>query len=155
MMRFWSARWVRGLLLIVVAFPISVFIACWYSRIWSFDDYHLYQEVQQYSMGSDLWFGRIQAGDDADDLLNRFPAHRSIKFGRWHLIGYHPGGPPQPGFLYFDSLGFVAKDGKIVSADAGSCTWNRVFFEMGSEDQAEYTEAYRRYAAERDKNDGP
>jgi hypothetical protein len=48
-------------------------------------------------------------------------------------------------------LAIVAKEGKLVSAATASCTWSRVFFDMGAEDAAELRQHLQR-AFEEAKN---
>jgi hypothetical protein len=40
-------------------------------------------------------------------------------------------------------MAIIAKDGKLVHASAGGCTWARVFFEMSDDDQEQYEQAWK------------
>jgi hypothetical protein len=125
--------------------------ACWRWRIWGTEDFRIYQEVCQYPVGRDLWFGHIHQGQALQEIVDRAPAHYTRQYGRFACLTYYPGRPPGPGGLSFSSLSVIAKDGRLVSASAGSCTWSRVFFDMGAEDAAEWDQCLRRAFAEADR----
>jgi hypothetical protein len=58
------------------------------------------------------------------------------RYGNFALLTY------QIGFLG-PGLTITAKDGKLVEAAAGSCTWSRTFFdEMTAEDKKNFDDAY-------------
>ena len=39
----------------------------------------------------------------------------------------------------------IAKDGRVVSAGVGSCTWSRKFIEMSGTEEAELVRSIERY----------
>lgn len=151
MKRFWSHRWIRRALAGMTLVTLIALLACWHWRVWSHSDYRAFQEVSRYPVGKDLWFGRIKPGQDVDVLIENIPPHRIRRFGQFVWLTYYAGGPPPPGSFTMESLGVIAKDGRLVSAGAAGCTWNRVFFEMTSEDEAAFEISYRRYREERHK----
>ena len=147
----WSKRWVR-LSSAVTAFLLLIALAaCWRWRIWSLKDYREYQEVCSYPIGRDLWFGRIGPGRSVKEIMDVAPPHRTQQLDRFTCLVYYPGRPPGPGELPFSGLEVVAKDGRLVRASAGSCTWARLFFDLGAADAAEYEQCLRRYCEEIEK----
>jgi hypothetical protein len=78
----------------------------------------------------DLAIRRVRLGDSTEDLLRRYPAPMQVKYGPYVDFEYEvaPGGQ-----ISFCSLCITAKDGRLVSARAGSCTWEHVFFESKEE----------------------
>src|SRR5438093_139513 len=145
MRQLWTKRWFRALAGVLAISCVAVVFACWRFRIWTYADYQAYQEVRRYSIGEDLWFGRIKAGQDLETFTTEYPPHRSRRFGRFTLLNYYTGGPPRSNSIPMESMSVVAKDGRLVNAIAAGCTWHRVFFEMGTEDQSEYEAAWEAY----------
>ena len=75
---------------------------------------------------------RFVVGDSAADLLRCYPPQIRQEFGRYGIYDY-----------WKDSatgLRVIAKDGKLITARAGSCNWEFVYF------QTEDAELDRRYA---------
>lgn len=70
-------------------------------------------------------FRRFGAGDSAQKLFQRFPPTRRVEFGRYGIYSFSTG---PSNSIPFTSLSVVTKDGTLVSAAAGSCTWQFVFF---------------------------
>src|SRR5262249_52403087 len=141
MRKFCSKRWLCilfGLIASLAGF------ACWQWRIWSPQDFREYQEGCEYPIGRELWFGHIAPGQSMDKIREIAPPHRTHQFGPFTESTYYPGGP-QPRGLPFSSLCVIAKEGKLVHAAAGSCTWHRVFFTMNAEDSAEFAQFVQRF----------
>ena len=83
-------------------------------------------------------FRRYGAGDSAQELFRRFPPTRRTEFGRYGVYSFSAG---PSNSIPFTSLSVVTRDGKLLSAASGSCTWQFTFF--GSADR----ELDRQYAA--------
>src|ERR1700719_4393526 len=138
MRRLWARQWLRfatGLLLVLC---LGLLLACWRFRIWSRRDYIAYQEVRQYSIGEDLWFGRIQAGLGLESFTAEHPPHETRRVGPFVSMNYYAKWPMAPDEWPMESISVIARDGRLVYAAAGGCTWDRVFFEMNAEDDAEW-----------------
>ena len=56
-----------------------------------------------------------------------------------------------PNSIPMESLVVTARDGRLIHAGAGGCTWGRVFFAMSPQDEVEFDEANRRHRVEREK----
>jgi hypothetical protein len=117
-------------------------LVCWYFRIWSRQDYRDYHTLEDYALGHDLWHGRIVRGQDVEDVTLKASPHRISRLGRFTELWYYPGGPPDGRGIPFESMALVAKDGKLVSAGAAGCTWQRWFFRMSREDEVEYQKCF-------------
>lgn len=85
---------------------------------------------------------RFGVGDSANELLRAFPPAGRLEFGRYGVYSYSPGqkGP------YFTSLQVVARDGKLLSAQAHSCEWEFCFFNI---EDAELTPQYEAYVRQK------
>ncbi len=87
----------------------------------------------------DLAFRRIGKGDRLEDLVARHTPLRRDDFAPFVLLHYQ-----EP----FGSLTVVARDGRLVEAVAGSCTWQHVFFET-PEMKEELAKAHSAYLRQR------
>jgi hypothetical protein len=148
MKRLWANRWCRLASALLSLIAVGVLAGCWRYGIWSYKDYCTYMEVRRYPIGDELWFGRIQAGQDADALAAQHPPRRAHRAGRFVDLQYVVG-VPDDGVFYLESLTVVAKDGRLVQAAAGGCTWGRVFFRMSDDEEAEYSQTWEQYFRER------
>jgi hypothetical protein len=84
----------------------------------------------------DLHWGRIQPGQDVEEVIAATKPARVERYGEFVRLNYQEG-------LYFTGVTITAKNGRLASAVAWSCTWNRVFFdELTREDWAAYSAAY-------------
>jgi len=151
MKNFCSKRWLCIFLGVMASFAGLGLLACWQWRIWSPQDFREYQEVCEYPIGRELWFGHIAPGQSMEKIKEIAPPHRTHQFGPFTELTYYPGGPPQPRGLPFSSLCVIAKEGKLVHASAGSCTWHRVFFAMNAEDSADLSQRVQRFCEEMEK----
>ena len=88
---------------------------------------------------------RYGAGSSATDLVRSHPPRTKHEFGRYAIYDYDDSGD---GFFSWSNLRVTARDGKLLSAMAGSCTWQFTFFE--TPDPMIDTE-YRKYWDERRK----
>jgi len=89
-------------------------------------------------------FRRIGAGDPAQELFRRFPPTRRQEFGRYGVYYYSVG---SSNGIPFTSLSVVTKDGRLISAGSGSCTWEFTFF---SAKDPELERQYADFVKERD-----
>ncbi len=141
MRKFGSPRWSRLLLTALSLIAVGLAL-CWTWRIWSLGDFSSYRRVIGYSLGQDLWFGRIAPGDEIASLIAKAPPHFSEQRGRFTCIAYYPGGPVPPGAMPMERLSIVAKDGRLVSASASCCVWCREFFQMNDADRAQFAKTF-------------
>jgi hypothetical protein len=88
-----------------------------------------------------LAFRRYTAGDSARELLRRFPPTQREEFGRYGIYCYGVGP-----CISFTGLSVVTRDGKLISAGAGSCRWHFTFFRT---EDPELGRQYTAFAQER------
>jgi hypothetical protein len=148
MRRLCAKRWFRVLVLLLATPCLAGLLACWWFRIGSFADYQVYEEVRRYSIGEDLWFRRIEAGQDLEAFTAAHPPHRTLRFGRSTEMSYYAVWPTPPGSVQMESLSVIAADGRLVAALATGCTWHRAFFEIGAATTAEFQESVDRHSRE-------
>ena len=144
MRRVLTKRWFWFLWGCLAAVCLVLLAACWYFRIWTYQDYQVYLEVQRYPVGKDLWFGRIRAGEDFEAFIAAYPPHRTRQLGAFTVLTYYSLWPLPPQSIPMEGLSVVAKEGRLVHSVAAGCTWHRVFFSMSPEDEAALDEAYRK-----------
>ncbi len=68
---------------------------------------------------------RFGPGDSAHELFRRFPPTSRSEFGRYGIYSFSLG---PPGSISFTTVSVVTKDGKLLTAQSGSCTWQFTFF---------------------------
>jgi hypothetical protein len=89
---------------------------------------------------NDLYWGRIRAGDDVEEVIARTQPPVVERFDNFVALSY----VDRKAGLAFTGLQVFAKDGKLVSAGAWSCTWHRTFFdELSEADRQAGTAAYQ------------
>jgi hypothetical protein len=85
------------------------------------------------------------AGDLAKDLVRLYPPRIAEEFGRYAVYRYSIA---EDGSLPMSGLQVTARDGKLLSAQAGSCTWQFTLFETPD---PLIDQEYRKYWDERRK----
>lgn len=84
-------------------------------------------------------FRKLSAGDLAADLLQRHKPTRIEEFGRYGIYSYYPGGE---GGLPMSGVVAITRDGRLLTAEAASCTWKLTFFETNDPELDKGYEAY-------------
>jgi hypothetical protein len=83
-----------------------------------------------------LYWGRIQPGQDVEEVIAATQPERVERYGEYVRLNYQPS-------LSFTAVTITAKNGRVTTGWAGSCTWSRTFFdELTSEDYERYWEAF-------------
>ncbi len=90
-----------------------------------------------------LAFRRFGPGDPARELFLRFPPSRREEFGRYGIYSFNAGPADS---LPMACLSIVTKDGKLISAVSGGCTWDFTFFRTAD---AEISHQYATFTQER------
>jgi hypothetical protein len=117
---------------------------CWFFGIHSRMDIVAYQAMihEDYPpIWKDLAWRRIRKGDRLEDLIEEYEPVWREDFGPYVHVSYTT---PYD----FNWLGITAKDGRLICAYAGSCTWQHVFFDSPEEEEA-FNKAYLAYAKQR------
>jgi len=89
----------------------------------------------------DLAWRRIRKGDPIETVLQRHPPLRRDDFPPYTELRYNEIGS-------LNGLAIRAKDGKLISAGAGSHTWTHFFFHSPKEEEA-FDKAYSAYVEQR------
>ena len=81
-------------------------------------------------IGYELWHGVMKPGYSMSRLVSRVNPSRLTQYGEWTEIYIEPGCSkvPDNGLLMGFGLYILARNDSIVSAEFGSCTFQRKFF---------------------------
>ena len=122
-----------------------LFAACIFLRIHSPRDIDAFFEMARecHPVWRQFAFRRFGPGDSLAALLQRHPPKSREEFGRYGIYTFHPW---ESNAIPFTSLTVTSRDGKLLSAGAGSCTWQFIFF---STKDAEIDRAYAAFRRER------
>ena len=143
-------RWFRwAVYLSVPVVPIVILgIYCgphWYRDAWIRNE----MSKECHPVWRDLENGRVGAGQSVDEVIQKTSPTRILRYGAYTQLTYHQP-PVNPDLLYMTSVTILAKDGRLVHAGAGSCTWHRIFFDKMSPQVKEDEElSWRTYLEER------
>src|SRR5262249_6069587 len=119
--RLLSNRWFKlsvGLVLV----PLVIVTACaWYFRIWSWRDLQVYRMMSREGrpVWQDLHWGRVHSGQDVEEVIAATKPVGVERYGEFVRLNYQEG-------LCFTGVTITAKNGRLASAAAWSCTWDRV-----------------------------
>jgi len=104
---------------------------CWHHGVWSWRDWEIYRcmEHECHPVWRDLHAGRIRVGDDVDQVIERTNPAWVEEFENVKILCYKGRG------LAFTGVTITAKDGRLMSAMAWSCTWERRFFDTWDRDE--------------------
>lgn len=84
----------------------------------------------------ELNWGRIHAGQNVEQVIADTRPVEVERYGEFVRLNYQEG-------LYFTGVTIIAKNGRLASATAWSCTWARVFFDdLTADDWKAYSDAY-------------
>lgn len=141
---FWSSRRNRWLTIGTLAVVGLVCGACAFLRISHPRDVEAYFEMagECHPVWRQFALRRFTAGDSAAEFLRRFPPTYREEFGRYGLYSYHQ----SPDGIQFTGLSVITRDGRLLSARTGSCTWQFTFFHS---DDAELDREYAAYEQSR------
>jgi hypothetical protein len=125
-----SGRRKRGVRILVAGFLTLALLAvsaCVFLRIHNLRDIEAYRGMA--AECPPIWkafaFRRFGSGDSTQELFHRFPPARRLEFGPYGIYSFSDS--PSNAIL-FTSFSVVTRDGKLICAGAGSCTWQFTFF---------------------------
>lgn len=127
-----------GLVLVLLS---SLLSCAWYFRVWSWRDLLAYQGMSQecHPVWRELHWGRIRAGQDVEDVIAATKPVRVDRHGDFVWLNYQGG----EGLFDLTGVTVTAKSGRLATAAAWSCTWDRVFFDqLAPADRQAYSDAY-------------
>lgn len=122
--RLWTRRWFRHGVLASAACLIGLLSLCAFLRVWHPRDLAAYRGMaaECHPVWRAFAFRQFAQGDSTAALFAKFPPTRREEFGRYGIYSY---GAP----MAFTGFTVIARDGRLASAGAGSCTWRFTFFE--------------------------
>jgi hypothetical protein len=138
MRRLLSYRWFRLFAGWVLFLLLGLVAGAWHFRIWGWHDLVVYTLMSRecHPVWQDLHWGRVHAGQDVEEVIAATKPVCVERYGRFVRLGYQEG-------LHFTGITILAKDGRLASAGAWSCTWKRVFFDaLTPEDEKAFLDAY-------------
>ena len=140
-----ASRWWLWLTAPFVACVIGLIVFCATHNVWSRDEWLVYQcmEDECHPAWRDYYWSRVQAGDDVDDVIALTRPSRVILEGNRVELRYYQNYDESKGELYLTTLVAEARDGKMVSAYAASCTWTRQFFDLLQREDDYFAFRYR------------
>jgi hypothetical protein len=131
LLRNWN--WALRLAAIVAVIGSIYLVGASYSGIWTTRDYAIYQAMgyECHPVWKDLYWGKIRKGESLDSVLEAHPPVKIEHFGDFVALQYHPD-------RSFTGIEIIAKEGRVLSARAGSCTWACKFFDGMTKEQWEH-----------------
>jgi hypothetical protein len=118
-----SHHWFRLGVVPATLAGVAAILAWWYLDRWDSRKQQIYAAMSRecHPVWRDLDAGRVRAGQAVEDVIERTRPVQVEHFENVTFLHYHP-----PGFT---GLTIVAKNGRLVSAGAASCTWDWTFFD--------------------------
>lgn len=118
---------------VALALLVMLGLVCWtcsYFRISSLKDLVAYTQMRKecHPVWKDLAFRRLHAGQDLEEAMRIAKPMRVEKQGEFVVLLYQ-----EP--MHFTGIAVVAKDDRLVSAMAASCTWQHTFFDTMTEEE--------------------
>jgi hypothetical protein len=134
--RLWAGRWFRRAVFASAASLVVLLSLCAFFRVWHPRDLEAYRGMaaECHPVWRAFAFRQFARGDSTTALFAKYPPTRREEFGRYGV--YHYGGPGFTGFYV------VTRDGRLLTAGAGSCTWTFTFFETTDRQLDRDYEAY-------------
>src|SRR5262245_46641443 len=83
-----------------------------------------YMSRECHPVWRDLYAGRIRAGQSVEETIGRTSPKRVDRLDNFVVLGYQGG----DGFISFTGVTIIARDGRLIDAEAWSCTWQKRFF---------------------------
>jgi hypothetical protein len=119
-----------------IALTLFLF-TCWLMRIQSLSQIadHAQMAIEFPGPWSQFAFRRVTLGDPIQKLISTTPAAQVITYGRYAEYKYADA-------LSFSQFIVFTRDGKIIAAIGGSCTWNFTFF---NESDPELDVTFKKY----------
>jgi hypothetical protein len=118
MHRFFLPHWFGVIMLLLLSGVSVLLVFCWCFGIWSWSDWQTYQEMSRecHPVWRELHSGRICEGQNVDEVIAKTQPLRIDSFEGVTCLSYHPP-------MSFTNVTIYAQNGRIVKAEAASCTW--------------------------------
>ncbi|MDZ4688887.1 MAG: hypothetical protein SH850_27745 [Planctomycetaceae bacterium] len=145
-----SKRIARWLAAVAVSLTLVLIALGVFFRISSTRHLIAYQAMPRecHPIWRELAWRRINLGDSVEDVLIRFPPSLSEEFGDYgHYVFFRETFHDEGG-LHFTGVSITAKRGRLINAEAWSCTWELPFF---GHDDAEFLAALQAHTHDRNR----
>ena len=143
----WSNKKARRFTIAAALFIALAIVCCAFLRISRPADVEAYLGMASecHPVWKQFALRRFSAGDSTAELFRRFPPSRKAEFGRYGVCSYYQSSDGIP----FTGLAVVTRDGRLLSAETGSCTWRFTFFRTADPDLDVQYAAYYKEKSER------
>lgn len=138
MPRLLARPWIRIAIAAIALFVCGGLYLCWHFDIWSWRDWQIYQLMSNecHPVWTELHERRIFPGQSVDEVIAKTNPVRVTAFEDVTWLEYQKG-------LCFTGVTVTARNGRLVRAEAWSCTWQRIFFdEWPATDQETFWKRY-------------
>ena len=133
-----SNRWLRLSAAVLLLAASSLLGLAWYTNTWTSADLLSYQGMSHecHPVWRDLFWHRIGPGQDVEEIIASTKPQEVERYGEFVRLGYQRG-------MCFSGVFIMARKGRLIQAEAGSCCWRRTFFdETTSDDRKGFNDAY-------------
>jgi hypothetical protein len=131
-------RWIRWSAILLLLLLTTVLGLAWYTRTWTSADLLSLEGMRRecHPVWSDLFWRRIGPGQDVEEVIAATKPLEIRRYGDFVLLEYQRG-------LCCTGVYILARQGKLINAEAGSCCWRRTFFDLRiAQDHADFETAY-------------
>jgi hypothetical protein len=142
----WSKKTTRRLVVVAAVTLVVLWVACIFFRISHRQDVVAYCGMARecHPVWRQFALRCAVAGDSTANLFSRFPPSSRDEFGRYGIYQYYPGSADDG--IWFTGLTVTARDGRLIRAEAWSCTWHFTFFDTPD---PSFTSEYAAFRQER------
>ena len=137
MRRLLSNRWIRRSASIALLLLTTLLGLAWYTNTWTSADLLSLEGMRRecHPVWRDLFWRRIGPGQDVDAVIAATEPLEIRRYDDFVQLEYQRG-------LCCSGVVILARQGRLIHAEAGSCCWRRTFFEMTAQDHADFDFAY-------------
>jgi len=141
----WATWAVRISACLAVVLLLALLACCGYFGIYRWRDVIAYggMAAECDPVWKELALRRVRQGDPVSKLTEIREPSWVLEYGPYQQLEYGF----EPGYLSLTGITVYAKEGKLLTAIAWSCTWDHVFFEDKTEEERIHAEFSKYYAA--------
>jgi len=152
----WARRAVRISACFAVVLLFVLLACCRYFGVYRWRDVIAYgcMAMECDPVWKELAFRRVRQGDPVTKLIAIREPSQTLEYGPYQELKYYRDGW-QSGYLSFTGITVYAKEGKLLTAVAWSCTWDHVFFQDKTEEERIHAEFSKYVAANSPETPSP
>jgi hypothetical protein len=134
------------------AFLILLLSLFTFFRVWSPRDLAAYHGMaaECHPVWRAFALRQFSRGGAITALFAKYPPTERDEFGRYGIYSFYRGDLKDG--IPFTGLTVIARDGRLITATAGSCTWMFTFFETAD---PQFKQDYKAYMQEREQRQKP